>query len=81
MELVGSILIRRTKAALASTCLVVGTGGAARGACAAAELLGMDKIYVWGRDATKAANLAEDFENGEVSPLLLVVSIELWFGS
>ncbi|KAF4756871.1 hypothetical protein FOZ63_019424, partial [Perkinsus olseni] len=26
----------RTKAALASTCLVVGTGGAARGACAAA---------------------------------------------
>ncbi|KAF4754192.1 hypothetical protein FOZ62_000207, partial [Perkinsus olseni] len=36
----------RIKAALASTCLVVGTGGAARAACAAAELLGMEKIFV-----------------------------------
>ncbi|KAF4679316.1 hypothetical protein FOZ60_015212 [Perkinsus olseni] len=58
----------RTKAALASTCLVVGTGGAARAACAAAELLGMEKIFVWGREPNKAAELAQDFVNGQVCP-------------
>ncbi|KAF4729134.1 hypothetical protein FOZ63_022447, partial [Perkinsus olseni] len=69
----------RSKAALASTCLVVGTGGAARGACAAAELLGMEKIFVWGRDSTKAAKLAQDFVNGQVRSIhiisMVVVSV------